>query len=145
MKLTTKSLKEMVKKELSNVLSEQVYTPVEIKKISAMFDQGLATQALEFLMISAEVTGETQVFDEPDYKSYKIILHKSPKGKHVDRDNVNKLYSVMKPIADSKNMQIDKNPGGYPELAVEIYAMSDTEEDSEDIYHQGTPGFATGY
>lgn len=145
MKLTTKLLKEMVKKELSNVLSEQIFTPQEVEKISTMFEQGLAAQALEFLMISAGVNGKTQVFDEPDYKSYKIILDKSLKGKHVDRENVNKLYSVMKPIADSINMQIDKNERGYPELAVEIYAMSDAEEDSEDIYHQGAPSYATDF
>lgn len=145
MKLTTKILKEMVRRELSNVLNEQLYTPEQMEKIGALFDQGSAPQALELLMISAGVNGKTQVFDEPGYKSYKIILDKSQEGKDVDRENVNKLYNVMKPIADSKNMQIDKNERGYPELMVQIYAMSDAEEDYDDGRPQGAPGYATDF
>ena len=122
MKLTTKLLKEMIKKELSNVLSEPIYTSEEMETIINMFDGGEETikSALEFLMISAGVDGETQVYDEPDYKIYKIILYKSPKGKQVDRENVDKLYKIMKPVAEFKKMKIDKIPGGYPELAVVI-------------------------
>ena len=40
MKLTTKLLKEMIKKELSCVLNEALYTPDELQKIDKMFDQG---------------------------------------------------------------------------------------------------------
>ena len=142
MKLTSKVLKKMIRKELSSVLFESLYEPREFQKIDKMFDQGEESieQALYFIMQIAGVTGDTQIFDDKYMKTYKIVLQ----GEGAERQNVEKLASALQPFADSRGFTITKNTG-YPEYSVDMSKESDFEEDYDDGYPQGAPGSATGY
>ena len=141
MKLTSKVLKKMIRKELSSVLFESLYEPREFQKIDKMFDQGEESieQALYFIMQIAGVTGDAQIFDDKYMKTYKIVLQ----DEEANRQNVEKLASALQPFANSRGFTITKNR--YPEYSVDMSKESDYEEDYDDGYPQGIPGYATDF
>ena len=142
MKLTSKVLKKMIRKELSSVLFESLYESREFEKIDKMFDQGEESieQALYFITQIAGVTGDTQIFDDKYMKTYKIVLH----GEEANRQNVEKLASALEPFTGSRGFTITKNTG-YPEYSVDMSKEYDYEEDYDGGYPQGVPGYATDF
>ena len=142
MKLTTKTLKEMIRRELSNVFKESLYGQDEFQKINDLFDgnEENIKQALYFVMMIAEVTGDIQIWDDKYGKSYKIVLQ----GEEASKENIKQLAAALKPFADSKGFNITENTG-YPEYSVDMYKESDYEEDYDDGSPQGAPGYATDF